>query len=86
MLLAYFGETESEECGQCDVCLEKKKMKQETVSVEDAIMELLKDGEPHNIAELAQLPYSFPDIANILTQWVEKNIVRFDDNVIQLKE
>ena len=86
MLLAYFGETASEECGQCDVCLEKKKMKQETVSVEDAVMELLRDGEPHNIAELAQLPYSFPDIANILTQWVEKNIVRFDDNVIQLKE
>ena len=25
MLLSYFGETETENCGQCDVCLEEKK-------------------------------------------------------------
>jgi ATP-dependent DNA helicase RecQ len=60
-LLRYFGEEESRDCHQCDVCLERpKSIASEPVMTAEAhaILELLADKKPHHITELRdiQLP------------------------------
>ena len=61
MLLRYFGETESHDCRQCDVCLSvnHESANETALSAEaHAILELLSDGKEHHITELRdiQLP------------------------------
>ena len=60
-LLRYFGETESHDCRQCDVCLSDRhdSAKEAALTAEaHAILELLSDGKEHHITELRdiQLP------------------------------
>jgi ATP-dependent DNA helicase RecQ len=60
-LLRYFGETESHDCHQCDVCLSdtNDNVEEPATSPEaHAILELLSDGKEHHITELSdiQLP------------------------------
>ena len=60
-LLRYFGETDSHDCHQCDVCLSHphNQVSEPLNSAEaHAILELLADGKPHHITELRdiQLP------------------------------
>lgn len=54
-LLAYFGETKSKDCGQCDVCISHKDNKETRDAFKDAqrqILEILDDGEKHFIRDL----------------------------------
>ena len=60
-LLRYFGEEDSHDCRQCDVCLSHPHdQANENISSPEAhaILELLADGKPHHITELRglQLP------------------------------
>ena len=60
-LLRYFGEEDSHDCHQCDVCLfPTHDQANESISTSEAhaILELLADGKPHHITELRdiQLP------------------------------
>ena len=60
-LLRYFGEEESNDCRQCNVCLDKShaQVKEPAMNAEaHAILDLLSDGKPHHITELRdiQLP------------------------------
>ena len=60
-LLRYFGETESHDCHQCDVCLSDNHSKTQKPSITaeaHAILKLLSDGKEHHITELRdiQLP------------------------------
>ena len=60
-LLRYFGEEDSHDCQQCDVCLSHPHHQvSEAVNTPEAhaILELLADGKPHHITELRdiQLP------------------------------
>ncbi len=54
-LLRYFGETNSSDCHQCDVCLDhsRHKVSESVLTAEaHAILELLDDGSPHPITDL----------------------------------
>ena len=67
-LLSYFGQEESRDCGQCDVCLDPQHDRScESILSQEAhaILELLADGKPHHITELRdiQLPSDKLDIA-----------------------
>ena len=60
-LLRYFGEADSHDCRQCDVCLSRPndQVSEPVLTPEaHAILELLADGKPHHITELRgiQLP------------------------------
>ncbi len=60
LLLNYFGEKADHDCGQCDVCLAKKKTPSahldEVQKAIQAIKERLQDGQEHPLAELKTLP------------------------------
>ena len=57
-LLRYFGEEDSHDCRQCDVCLSHPHdQANENISSPEAhaILELIADGKPHHITELRDL-------------------------------
>ena len=57
-LLRYFGEEDSHDCRQCDVCLSHPhdEVKEHINTPEaHAILELLADGNPHHITELREI-------------------------------
>lgn len=60
LLLSYFGETNSHDCGQCDVCLAKKKNSPAHINnVQVAVQTItafLQDGKDHLLADLKTLP------------------------------
>ena len=67
-LLRYFGEEDSHDCRQCDVCLSPTHdQARESISSPEtrAILELLADGKPHHITELRdiQLPTELLNVA-----------------------
>lgn len=61
MLLAYFGEKDTDDCGQCDVCISVKRrsdfnmQKNLVAEARQKILELLSDGEFHPVVELNEL-------------------------------
>jgi ATP-dependent DNA helicase RecQ len=62
LLLRYFGETESKDCGLCDVCLEHNtdQASEDRISLpRQRILELLADGKKHHVTELNQM--NIPD-------------------------
>ena len=67
-LLRYFGEKNSHDCGQCDICLPPaRRQTNESVMTPEAhaIMQLLSDGKQHHITELRsiQMPTSLLNAA-----------------------
>ena len=67
-LLRYFGEEDSHDCRQCDVCLSHPHNQvSEPINTAEAhaILELLADGKPHHITELRdiQLPTEALNVA-----------------------
>lgn len=66
-LLRYFGEEQRDDCGQCDVCLERKGIsRDEERKAENCILDLLKDGKPHELKELNDLPLPFSLLDKVL--------------------
>ncbi len=89
-LLAYFGETESENCGQCDVCLthkrETKQQKDELKAVCRAIQQILADKKPHNITELLSIDADTTMIERALRSMTENEEVFNDDGKITISK
>jgi ATP-dependent DNA helicase RecQ len=86
-LLRYFGERNWHNCGQCDVCLSKRKegmvSDPQLIAAAEAILKLLEDDKPHPITYLKsiELPDSELDAAlDYLSD--EEYIVRQDDGQI----
>mgnify|MGYP000126202399 FL=1 len=73
-LLSYFGEKTKmkDDCGICDVCIDHKIPQKQTIISE--ILDLLKDGKPHDITELNQLKYDSEDMAAVLEEMVAENM------------
>ncbi|MBQ9363657.1 MAG: RecQ family ATP-dependent DNA helicase [Bacteroidaceae bacterium] len=79
MLREYFGETVTEDCGQCDVCLHRHQQHH----IIQAITDLLSDGKPHSLTELNTLPFSPTLVRQTLHLMLREN-VKLTDNNIQL--
>ena len=68
-LLRYFGETDSHDCGLCDVCLSHRKdgrvSEPRLNTAKEKILQLFSDGKPHPITDLRdiQLPTDELDVA-----------------------
>ncbi len=69
-LLAYFGEKHSHDCGCCDVCLSGNggQPETDTASLRQQIIQLLSDGMPHPIEEIAALEEDSDNLKDALRQ------------------
>lgn len=82
VLLHYFGEEDSPECGQCDVC--RRRQPAPTPDIETLILEKLKDGKKHAVGEM-----EFPGIprdktAQSLKRLMEEETVLLSGGMLHL--
>ena len=80
LLLEYFGETNTHDCGQCDVCLDSQG---QTVA-KSQIHQLLSDGQRHHLSELRRLPLPTEAIDDALRQLMAEEHIVNDDGYISL--
>lgn len=83
MLLSYFGETDTDDCGQCDVCLSDKSFdKNQKKAVQEAVLGLLSDHQPHHVKQLNTLHCPSDILEEVLNEFVaEGQIVHREDFV-----
>ena len=84
-LLRYFGETDSHDCGICDVCRreQKDKRKEDVHEVEETLMEWLGDGQRHPITELHQLPVDYEAAEAALRHLIAEEKILVDGSCLQ---
>ena len=88
MLLRYFGEKNEHECGQCDICLEKKRKASLAATDFEAIKEqvlALISNKPLTPAEIAeQLPFSKEQVAATLKFLLDEEELTMKDGFCHL--
>lgn len=88
MLLRYFGEKADHDCGQCDVCLEKKKTaKAYAGSIQAAmcaIQRFLREEGEHHLDDLRTLPLSAAVLDEAIRLMVAEELLETDGNDVRL--
>ena len=87
MLLEYFGEKSSTDCGQCDVCLSQRGRLVTPEGQQDArqrILALLANRQRHHITELFRLQLPTEEADAALAFLIKEEKIRQDDGFIQL--
>ncbi len=89
MLSKYFGDTNVDDCGHCDVCVANGygKAHSDTASVEsasEAIVELLGDGAPHPYTELSKLSIPMTTIKQAVKYLMQQNEISYSDGLLSL--
>ena len=83
-LLNYFGETDSADCGHCDVCLARRST--HTADARQQILDLLSDGKPHPISELHRLRLTKAKMDEALEYLVHEEQVLVDGGELRKKQ
>lgn len=89
MLLAYFDDIQEEECGICDVCVEKKKHQASESFYSPEIiqiLQLLSDKQPHDIDELETIGIKRSEIGALLRQLVLEERILVEGDSIKLMD
>ena len=84
-LLRYFGEEDSHNCQQCDVCLSQtsNKASRSAMSAEaHAILTLLSDGKPHHITELRDIQLPTDSLNAALEYLLKEEHILMEDGFI----
>ena len=87
MLLRYFGEKKSQDCGQCDVCRKHrhhKEQEEEKKSAGQAILNLLADKKPHHITDLNSLDVRTDILDDVLRRLLEAEKVLINNSFLIL--
>ena len=85
LLLEYFGETNTHDCGQCDICLDRQNntiASQLSSSASEAILQLLSDGHRHHLTELHRLSFPTEAIDAALRQLLAEEQIHHNDGFI----
>lgn len=89
VLLKYFGQTQTNDCRQCDVCLTKAKEEQhakDVLNIEDEIISLLKMG-PTTLPGLLEKLRHEENIAIDAINWlIEEDIIRKEGDLLSYKK
>ena len=87
MLLEYFGEKSSTNCGQCDVCLDvqgKTVTREGQQTARQKIISLLADHQRHHITEILRLPLPTEEIDAALSYLMQQEKIKQNDGFILL--
>lgn len=89
-LLRYFGETKSDDCQQCDVCLAHQAPSQSYQNAYrqalNEIKQLLADGEKHSLEELNQIALNQEAKDEALEYLLNEEIIKVEFNNIYLRK
>ncbi len=87
LLLEYFGEKGTKDCGQCDACLEKQGgliTKDSLAEAKQKILFLLADNQRHHLTELFRLQLSNKLIDKALRTLLDEEIIQQKDGFLIL--
>ena len=84
MLLEYFGEKNTHDCGQCDVCMQQPEGQKAAIPCEQQILQLLGDGQRHLLSELHLLPLSTDSIDMALRKLLAEEQILMEDGFIRI--
>ena len=87
MLLSYFGENRSDNCGQCDVCIERATnhlSEKRTSPGTEYIMNILSDGKRHHVTELLRSKVATEIIDEALEELLAEEKVKMNGSFIFL--
>lgn len=88
VLLHYFGESNSADCHQCDVCKTIRNHpsndREKRTTITTLILEKLNDGCPHSFSELIFPNYSREDISSVLKHLLEEERIGIKDGLLYL--
>ena len=89
MLLRYFGENSRNECGHCDVCIDRQKEETNKECVKkatQAILELLADHQPHHLSVLHTIAMPYPSVEMALQALINEEVIIDDDGMLSIKK
>ena len=86
LLLDYFGETKSDDCGHCDVCVERRKEKRSLEEVCRMIETMLADGRPRQVNEFCSDRFSKEKVAEALQYLTDEEILTSEDGFYRMVE
>ena len=85
-LLRYFGETDSQDCGQCDVCLshkDKTNAGDGLAKAKECILHLLSDHQPHLITDINKLKLPSELLDKALAELINEERIHMEDGYIR---
>ena len=85
-LLRYFGETDSQDCGQCDVCLshkDKTNAGNGLAKAKESILHLLSDHQPHLITDTNKLKLPTDLLDKALAELINEERIHMEDGYIR---
>ena len=85
-LLRYFGETDSQDCGQCDVCLshkDKTNAGNGLAKAKESILHLLSDHQPHLITDINKLKLPTDLLDKALAELINEERIHMKDGYIR---
>ena len=88
-LLRYFGETDSHDCGLCDVCLSHRKeglVSEPRMNIAmEKILQLLSDGQPHPITDLRDIQLPTDELDAALSYLLQEEYILQEDGLLSKK-
>ena len=85
-LLHYFGETDSHDCGLCDVCLSHRKggivSEPRMNTAQEKILEMLADGKPHPITDLRSIQLPTDELDAALSYLLQEEYILQEDSCL----
>ena len=85
-LLRYFGETDSHDCGLCDVCLSHRKeglVSEPRMNIAmEKILQLLSDGQPHPITDLRDIQLPTDELDAALSYLLQEEYILQEDSFL----
>lgn len=83
MLLSYFGEYNSKDCGICDVCMGYENVA-DCKDARSQVLLLMSDKKPHSLYDLLDIKVAYDDLDRAIAALIDEGVVVNDDGILTL--